>query len=89
MPVVIVPPPYQGPTHGVGQVEVVAGSVRAAMDAMDRQFPGFAPQVFTDEGELHRFVKIFRNGEPVEGEDLDASIEENDEIEVVAAIAGG
>ena len=89
MPIVIVPPPYQGPTRGISKVEVPATTIRGAVEAMDLQYPGFAPLLFTSEGDLHRFVKIFCNGEPVEGDSLDASVAADDEIEVVAAIAGG
>ncbi len=89
MPVVIVPPPYQGPTHGVGRVELAASSVRDAMTEMEGRYPGFWEQVFTEDGELHRFVKIFCDGEPVESESLDRGLEKNATIEVVAAIAGG
>ena len=64
MPVVIVPPPYQGPTKGVGRVEVAAESVRDAILDMEERYPGFGPQIFSDEGGLHRFVKIFCNGAP-------------------------
>ena len=89
MPVVIVPPPYQGPTHGIGRVELAAESVRGAMAEMENRYPGFWEQVFTDDGQLHRFVKIFCDGDAVESESLDESLENNVEIEVVAAIAGG
>ena len=89
MPVVIVPPPYQGPTQGVGRVVVAASTVRAAIDAVEEEFPGFAPLVFDEDGDLQRFVKIFRGGELVEGEALDAALDTNTEIEIVAAIAGG
>ena len=89
MPVVIIPPPYQGPTQGIGRVELAAETVRGAMAAMEERYPGFWEQVFTTDGEVHRFVKIFSDGEPVEGRALDEGVERNAEIEVVAAIAGG
>lgn len=89
MPVVIVPPPYQGPTQGVGRVELAAKSVRGAMAVMEDRYPGFWEQVFAADGEVHRFVKIFSDGEPVEGKALDENVRSSAEIEVVAAIAGG
>ena len=83
------PPPYQGPTKGIGRVELAAASVRDAMLGMEDRYPGFGPQIFSDEGGLHRFVKIFCDGELVSEDALDGSIGVNAEIEVVAAIAGG
>jgi sulfur carrier protein ThiS len=89
MPTLIVPPPYQGPTRGQGRVEVEAGSVRAVLEEMERRFPGFRAQVVAPGGALHRFVKLFVNGELLERSDLERKLEAGDELEVVAAIAGG
>ncbi len=86
---VIVPPPYQGPTGGRGEIEVEAGSVRACIEAVDARHPGFGAQVFDARGQVHRFVKLFRNGEPLDAGSLDAPVEAGDEIEVLAAISGG
>ena len=86
---VIVPSPYQGPTGGRGEIEVDAGSVRACIEALEARFPGFGAQVFDAQGQPHRFVKLFRNGELVEPGALDTPIMASDEIEVLAAIAGG
>jgi molybdopterin converting factor small subunit len=89
MPTLIIPPPYQGPTRGVGRVEVASGTVRASLDEMERRFPGFRPQVVAATGAPHRFVKLFVNGEQLERGDLERKLEEDDELEIVAAIAGG
>lgn len=59
------------------------------MRLMDERYPGFGANIFADDGDLHRFVKIFCDGELVEAEGLDGVIAAGAEIEVVAAIAGG
>ena len=89
MPTVLIPPPYRGPTQGEASIPVEAATVRACLDAVASRYPGFGELVFTDGGELHRFAKLFRNGEPLEKDALDASVEADDEIQIVAAIAGG
>jgi hypothetical protein len=89
MPTVIVAPPLQGPTAGVSRVDIGAANVRQAMAAVDARFPGFADQIFASDGVLHRYVQIFHNGKPVAPDGLGAAVDESDEIEVVAAIAGG
>jgi molybdopterin converting factor small subunit len=89
MPRVIVPPPYQGPTGGRGEVVVEAATVRACVEAVDARFPGFREQIFDGGGGIHRFVKLFRNGDPVDARQVDQRIDPGDTIEVVAAIAGG
>jgi molybdopterin synthase sulfur carrier subunit len=89
MPTVVIPPPYRGPTGGVERVEVAAGTVRDCIAAVDARHPGIAPLVIDPNGKLHRFVKLFRNGDQLQGDVLAEKIGEDDELEVLAAIAGG
>ena len=65
MPVVIVPPPYRGPTRGEGEVKVGDGTVRSCLEAVERQHPGFLSQVVDGGGEPHGFVRLFLNAEPL------------------------
>jgi sulfur carrier protein ThiS len=89
MPKVIIPPPYQGPTGGVGDVLVEGATVRECLEAVETKFPGFGAQLFDGDGGLHRFVKVFRNGELVARDALEGAVEPGDQVEVLAAIAGG
>ena len=89
MPRVLIPPPYRGPTGGREEIPVEAESVRACVQAVVAQYPGFGELIFDASGQVHRFVRLFCNGEPVEPEQLDRAVQPGDEIEVVAAIAGG
>ena len=41
MPRVIVPPPYQGPTQGVGRLDVEGETVRVCLEAVEARHPGF------------------------------------------------
>ena len=86
MPTVLIPPPYRGPTGGLERIEVSAKSVRACIEAVEAAHPGFAAQVFGAGGEPHKFVKLFVNGDQSPPE---AQVAEGDEVEVLAAIAGG
>jgi hypothetical protein len=89
MPLVIVPPPYRGPTGGVEEVRVRADSVRGCIEAVDARFPGFQTQVLDAEGRVHRFVSLFVNGDEIPRERVDAPLGEGDRLEILAAIAGG
>lgn len=89
MPVVIVPPPYRGPTRGSGEVKVEAGSARACLEAVEREHPGFLALVMDGSGRVHRFARLFLNGEPLDDEQLDTALGVDDRLEIVAAIAGG
>jgi hypothetical protein len=89
MPIVVIPPPYRGPTRGAEEVEVPGGSVAACLDAVEARFPGFRAQVVDGQGRVHAFVKLFRNREQLSGDVLAQTVGERDRLEVLAAIAGG
>lgn len=86
MPNVLVPPPYRGPTQGRDAIPVSGETVRECIEAVEAAHPGFAAQIFDAAGKPHSFVKLFVNGDPAPPE---AAVAPDDEIEVLAAIAGG
>ena len=87
MPLVSIPPPYRGPTGGQAQVEVQGATLAACIDAVGARYPGFSDQIYDPRGKLHRFVKLFVNGDEVGA--LDTPVEASDQIDILAAIAGG
>jgi molybdopterin synthase sulfur carrier subunit len=89
MPVVLVPPPYRGPTGGEGEIRVDAATVRECIEAVEARFPGFRDQVLDARGAVHRFVSLFVNGDEIGRDRLDARLGAGDRLEILAAIAGG
>lgn len=89
MPTLAIPPPYRGPTGGAAEVEIPAASVAACLDVVEARFPGFRAQIVDPAGHVHRFVKLFRNGDLLTGDVLAEPIGPGDRLEVLAAIAGG
>ena len=89
MPTIVIPPPYRGSTQGLERIEVAGHTVRDCIDAVSARFPGFRPLVLDANGKVHRFVKLFRNGDQLSGDVLATVIAEGDELQVLAAIAGG
>lgn len=89
MPKVRIPPPYRGPTQGTAEIQVEGDTVLACLEAVDQKFPGFMAQVIDDDGNVHRFVKLFKNGDQLKGEVLREALAASDDLEIVAAIAGG
>lgn len=89
MPQIKVPPPYRGPTRGEAVIEVEGRTVRECIQAVEARYPGFGEQIFDSESNLHRFVKLFINGDEVARDDADAPVGAGDEVEILAAIAGG
>jgi len=89
MPQVVIPPPYRGPTRGQARIEVSGATVRECLLAVENCYPGFAEQVFDRAGKVHRFVSLFVNGDEIGREALDRPLSDADQLEILAAIAGG
>jgi len=92
MAVVLIPVIFRGPTHGEAKVDASEGTIRACFDAVEERFPGLRELVIDSEsGGIHRFVQLTLNGEMLDRipEILDTPVSATDEIEVIAAIAGG
>jgi molybdopterin converting factor small subunit len=89
MPKVKVPPPYRGPTRGEAVIDVEGTTVRECIRAVGARYPGFEEQIFDPERNFHRFVKLFINGDEISRDGADAPVGAADEVEILAAIAGG
>jgi molybdopterin converting factor small subunit len=89
VPVVVVPPPYRGPTGGRAEIQVEGHTVGACITAAGEQFPGFAEQVLDANGRVHKFVDLFVNGDQIGRSELEKPVEPSDKVEILAAIAGG
>ena len=89
MPSVKIPPPYRGPTRGQSCVEVTGATVRECLQAVEILHPGFASQVLDVKGLTHGFVKLFVNGDEIDRSALETPLRDGDEVEILAAIAGG
>ena len=90
MAIVVIPPAYQGATGGATEVEVDGSSVLECLDAVDKRYTGFKALVVAPGGVTHHFVKLFLNGEQLNGKGvLEAKVDAGDRIDVLSAIAGG
>jgi sulfur carrier protein ThiS len=93
MAAVLIPVIFRGPTQGESRVSVPEQTtIGACFDAVEAQFPGLRALVIDPEsGGIHRFVKLSLNGEVLDRSPglLETAVGESDEIEVIAAIAGG
>ena len=89
MPQVVVPPPYRGPTFGEERIEVTGGTVGECLEAVGKRFAGFHELIFDAAGNVHKFVKLFVNGDEIARTALTTPVGSADEVEILAAIAGG
>lgn len=89
MPTLVIPPPYRGPTQGRERIEVPGRTVGECIGAADALHPGLLALLVDGDGAVHRFNKLFRNGDQLQGDVLAAPLADGDELEVLSAIAGG
>jgi len=92
MATVIIPIVFHGPTRGESSVEIPGETIANCFDLIEEKFPGLRELVIEPAtGRIHKFVKVTLNGELL-GRDpttLAQAVSATDEIEVIAAIAGG
>ena len=74
-------------TGGLKTIEVEAVTVREAITAIDRRFPGVAFRVIDEQGQVRPHMNIFLGEQSVR--DLDAPVSPGAEIYIVGALSGG
>ena len=85
-----IPTPLRRATNGVDSVEADGDTLALALNTLNQKFPGIQERLFNAEGQLHRFVNIYVNGEDVRFlNGLDTPLKEGDEVSIVPAVAGG
>ncbi len=64
-------------------------TVGALLATIDADYPGFRDQLVED-GQMRRFVNIFRNDEDIRFLDrMDTALEDGDVVAILPALAGG
>ena len=90
MTTVYIPTPLRRLTAGASKLEVEGSSVAELIQAVDAQHPGVAAKILDSDGEVKRFINVFRNDDEIRSlEGLDTPVGERDRISIVPAMAGG
>lgn len=90
MPSVRVPPVLRQHTGGATVLSVEGDNVGAVLEALVSRHPDTKDQIFSEEGELNRFVNVYLNDEDVRVLDgLDTAVSEDDTVMILPAMAGG
>jgi sulfur-carrier protein len=75
---------------GAKEVEASGGSVGDVLRSLAQQHPATESQLFSEEGDLNRYVNVYLNDEDVRVLDgLDTSVSDGDTIVILPAMAGG
>jgi molybdopterin synthase sulfur carrier subunit len=87
---VIIPTLLRKLTDNASTVEIEAETVKEVIERLDEKYPGFQARVCDCEGQLHRFINIYVDGEDVRFlEGTATRIPKGAEVSIVPAIAGG
>jgi sulfur-carrier protein len=90
VPTFRIPGPLRRLSNGESTVDVQAGDLRSAIDALDTKYPGFKDRLLDEGGQPRQFVNLYVNDEDIRmAGGLGSAIKESDEIAIVPAVAGG
>jgi molybdopterin converting factor small subunit len=86
-----IPAPLRTLTQNQAEVTLDdARTVAAAVEALERKYPGLRTRLLDDKGGLRRYINIFRNEEDIrQGKSLETQLQPGDKLSIVPAIAGG
>ncbi|MBI4312854.1 MAG: MoaD/ThiS family protein [Chloroflexi bacterium] len=85
-----IPSPLRSATNGLARVSLEGNTVGQLLHNLEDRFPGVLGQLLDESGNLRRFVNIYLNGEDIGYlNGLDTNAEENGEVSIVPAVAGG
>ena len=90
MSTVKIPPVLRASVGGAKEVEASGSDVGAVLRSLAEQHPATESQLFSEEGELNRYVNVYLNDEDVRVlNGLDTDVTEGDTIVILPAMAGG
>ena len=90
MPTVKIPPVLRAQTGGASELDASGATVGEALRALAEAHPATRDQLFGADGELNRYVNVYRNDEDVRVLDgLDTAVTDSDTVVILPAMAGG
>ena len=70
-----------------GQTDARGATLAAALDDLERQYPGIRFRMIDEQDRIRRHIRVFVNGEQVH--DLSQPLNGTDEVIIVQALSGG
>ena len=90
MSTVKIPPVLRASVGGAKEVEASGASVGEVLRSLAEQHPATESQLFSEDGDLNRYVNVYLNDEDVRVLDgLDTGVARGDTIVILPAMAGG
>ena len=90
MPTVKIPPVLRARTGGESEIAVAGATVGEVLSTLADAHPDTREQLFSDDGQLNRYVNVYLNDEDVRVLDgLETAVSESDTVVILPAMAGG
>jgi molybdopterin synthase sulfur carrier subunit len=90
MSTIKIPPVLRGSVGGAKQVDAEGANVGELLRALANDHPETQSQLFSEDGELNRYVNVYLNDEDVRVLDgLDTPVGASDTVVILPAMAGG
>jgi molybdopterin synthase sulfur carrier subunit len=90
MPTVKIPPVLRPQTGGESEVDAPGSTVGEALRSLAAAHPETERQLFSEDGELNRYVNVYLNDEDVRVlEGLETPAADSDTVVILPAMAGG
>ena len=90
MSTVKIPPVLRSSTGGEKEVDADGRTVGDVLRSLAEQHPATKSQLFSENGELNRYVNVYLNDEDVRVLDgLDTAVGGDDTLVILPAMAGG
>jgi len=75
---------------GAATLAAEGSTVGEVFQSLIAEHPGLASNLVDDDGQLHRFVNVYRNDDDIRYLDqLDTKVADGDVISILPAVAGG
>lgn len=85
-----IPTPLRKLTNGNDEVPAAGRKVSEVLDDLEKNYPGIKERICEPDGKLRRFVNLYLNDEDIRfKKNLETELNDNDELSIIPAIAGG
>lgn len=87
---VLIPTPLREFTDGESEVTATGETIQDLIEDLEASHPGIKERICTEDGELREFLNIYLDDEDIRFMDeLETEVQEDAEISIIPAIAGG
>ena len=87
---VLLPTLLRTHTDGASSVSADGETVGEVFTTLIARYPGLSDNLLGDDGNLHKFVNVYRNDDDIRYlEQLATPVSDGDEISILPAVAGG